>query len=63
MERKVITEKQGMWDHLSVVLCKIDNPMHPWVTWIYNHTDDGYYNGHYYESFTQAAVDFETREI
>ena len=39
MKRKVITEKQGMWDHLSVVLCKIDNPRHPWVTWIYNHTD------------------------
>ena len=64
MKRRVITSKpHPLWDHLEIVLCKTDNTLHPWVTWLHNHTDNGYYNGHYYADFTNAATDFASREI
>ena len=61
MEKTILSEKKTIWDHLSVVLCKIDNSYTPYVTWVYNHTDNGYYHGHYFDNILEAAHDFTTR--
>lgn len=64
MKRTLITSKPHyLWEHLEIVLCKTDNPMHPWVTWLHNHTDDGYYHGHYHSDFLEAAKDFASRAV
>lgn len=49
-------------DHyLSIVLARVDNKYQPWVTWVYNKNDDGYFWGHYFERYEDALDDFNNR--
>jgi hypothetical protein len=63
MEKTIVSEKpHPLWDHLSIVLCKIDNSYTPYVTWLHNHTDNGYYHGHYFDNIQDATQDYTKRE-
>lgn len=45
----------------ELVLCKVDNPHHPYVTWHRNKADGSVYWGHYHESFDRASEEFLVR--
>ena len=46
--------------YLSVVLANVGGHM-PYVTWIYNSVDKGYFWGHYFETLKEAKADYENR--
>lgn len=47
--------------YLAVVLCKTTNQLTPFVTWIYNNREHGFYEGHYFETKEDAMMDFKLR--
>ena len=47
--------------HLSVVICKRSDANRPFVTWLYNHENDGFFQGNYHEDILEAAKDFMKR--
>ena len=47
--------------HLTIVLAKIDNLLHPYVTWMHNSYCGGYYEGHYCKTLNEAVEDFSAR--
>ena len=49
--------------HLAVVLARTDNQYHPFVTWVYNMNDGGYFWGHYFESLAEAKADYNSRGV
>jgi len=57
----VAAKPHKLWDYLEIVLCKVDNEHTPYVTWLHNHTDNGYYQGSYHTNILDAAKDFEER--
>ncbi len=46
--------------HLTVVLARTGGH-HPWVTWVHNSQDGGYFWGHYFETLKDANEDFRKR--
>ena len=64
MKRQLIKSKKYSSNpgdaHLAVVLAKVDG-YHPYVTWVYNKQDGGYFWGHYFETMVEAAKDFDKR--
>ena len=63
MERIIIDSKAGSFDYLEIVLCKIDNEYTPFVTWLHNKTDNGFYHGSYHSNLTEALADFTNRGV
>jgi len=61
MDRMIIERKTGNFDYLEIVLCKIENDQTPFVTYLYNNTDNGYYHGSYHTSLLEAVYDFNDR--
>ena len=61
MNRIIIDKKAGHFDYLEIVLCKIDNEYTPFVTWLHNKTDNGFYHGSYHSTLTEALTDFNDR--
>lgn len=45
----------------AIILCRLDNPYHPYATWWQNHQDGGRYMGHYFEDLEDARHDYERR--
>lgn len=49
--------------HLEVVLAKVEFGAHPWVTWMFNKEDGGYFWGHYFETQEEAVKDYNERGV
>ena len=48
--------------YLDIVLCYLPtNKLTPYVTWIYNHSDNGFHEGHYHERINKAIPEFLER--
>ena len=63
MNRIIIDRKAGHLDYLEIVLCKIDNSYTPFVTWLHNKNDNGFYHGSYHSNLTEALNDFNDRGV
>jgi len=68
MKIKRIIDTRPYSDHpgdnyLSYVLCEIENKATPYVVWLHNSEDGGYYEGRYYfrEDYEAAITDFLNR--
>ena len=49
-------------DYLRIVLCYLPtNKMTPYVTWIYNESDNAFYEGNYFERIYKAIGDYLIR--
>ena len=48
---------------IDVVLCEIENEATPYVTWLFNKSDNGYHLGHYYRNSEMARNDYEMRVL
>ena len=48
---------------IDVVLCEIENEATPYVTWLFNKSDNGFHLGHYYRDSEMARNDYVMRVL
>jgi len=59
IHRKKYRKSEG-YKHLEVVLAEWRGEF---VTWVFNKTDNGYHHGHYFQEYTDALLDFDSRGL